>query len=62
MNNVYYSKTNKDKIWGRELSYTMTKGEFKEICGDNFNPQKVIDYINNTYGLLGTVTELHLEG
>lgn len=38
MNNVYYSKTNKDKIWGRELSYTMTKSEFKEICGDNFNP------------------------
>lgn len=62
MNSVYYSKVNKDKIWGRELSYTMTRGEFKEICGDHFNPQKVIDYINDTYGLLGTVTELHLEG
>ena len=61
MNNVYYSNINKDKIWGGELSYTMTKSEFKEICGDNFNPQKVIDYINDTYGLLGTVTELRLE-
>ena len=61
MNNVYYSKVSKDKIYGRELTYVMTKGDFKEICGDSFDPQKVIDYINDNYGLLGTVTELHLE-
>lgn len=62
MVNVYYSRTDKNKIYGRELSYTMEQGTYNEICEGTFNPQKVIDYINETYGLLGTVTELHLEG
>ncbi len=62
MVNVYYSRTDKDKIYGRELSYTMEQGTYNEICEGAFNPQKIIDYINETYGLLGTVTELHLEG
>lgn len=62
MVNVYYSRTDKDKIYGRELSYTMEQGAYNEICEGTFNPQKIIDYINETYGLLGTVTELHLEG
>ena len=48
-NSAYYAKVNPNKIWGRELCY-------------NFDPQKIIDYINETYGLMGVVTELHLEG
>ena len=62
MNSVYVSKVDKNDIIGRELSYTMTKDEFNEISGDKFNPQKVIDYINENGELLGTVTEIHLEG
>jgi hypothetical protein len=61
-NSVYYAKVDPNKIWGRELCYTMRNGDFHEICGDNFDPQKIIDYINETYGLMGVVTELHLEG
>lgn len=61
MKNVYYSNVNKDKIWGRELSYTMTRTEFNALAKQGFDPQKVIDYINESYGLLGTVTELRLE-
>lgn len=61
MTRVYYTKTKKEDIWGRELVYTVTRGEFNELCEGTFNPQKVIDYINANYGLLGTVTELHME-
>lgn len=61
-NSAYYAKVNPNKIWGRELCYTMQNGDFNKICGDNFDPQKIIDYINETYGLMGVVTELHLEG
>lgn len=50
-----------------EIEYTMTKEAFDEIANTrgnkNQNPgQYVIEYINDTFGLLGTVTELNVEG
>lgn len=62
MNNTYVSNIEKENIQKPELTYILTRASFKELTGDNFNPQKVIDAINDSYGLMGTVTELHIEG
>ncbi len=52
-----------EKFWGRELEYIMPRRTFedltKEVKGDKF--QFAMDYINQTYGLLGHVTSLVLE-
>lgn len=53
-----------DVFAGRELEYIMTKGMFdditKECKGDKM--QDALDYVNNTFGLLGWVTTLTIEG
>lgn len=53
-------------FWGRELEYVMPQGMYDSLAAEapkNVNPRDwVIDYINQTYGLLGTVTTLHIEG
>lgn len=49
--------------WGRELEYAMPRAMFddmtKDCKGDKY--QYAMDYINQTYGLLGHVTSLILE-
>lgn len=55
------------EIEGQELEYTMSRTLFNEIAGKRgdkkINPyQYVIEYINDAFGLLGTVTSLILEG
>lgn len=56
----------KKQIWGRELEYIMPEGMYRSLCAEapgNVNKRDwVINYINETYGLLGTVTTLHIEG
>lgn len=53
----------KKMFWGRELEYIMPRRTFedltKDVKGDKF--QFAMDYINQTYGLLGYVTSLVLE-
>lgn len=53
-----------DPFWGRELEYIMPRQTFNDLTkdckGDKF--QFAMDYINQTYGLLGHVTSLVLEG
>ena len=49
-----------------EIEYNISKSMFDEIAGTrgnkNLNPYVyVIDYINETFGLLGTVTALVVE-
>lgn len=50
-------------FWGRELEYVMPRAMFddmtKDCKGDKY--QYAMDYINQTYGLLGHVTSLVLE-
>jgi len=57
------SVSKEQKFWGRELEYIMPRRTFedltKEVKGDKF--QYAMDYINQTYGLLGHVTSLVLE-
>ena len=52
-----------EQFWGRELEYIMPRQTFedltKDVKGDKF--QFAMDYINQTYGLLGHVTSLVLE-
>lgn len=62
MVNVYHSNKKKEELWGQELIYSMPRKLFNEISGEKFDSQKVIDYINDTYTLLGVVTEIHIEG
>lgn len=49
----------------RELEYTMSSRMYDCLCEcapSNVNTKEwVINYINETFGLLGTVTEIHLE-
>lgn len=59
------ANTNK-VIWGRELEYIMPRGMYEDLRNQapkNVNAKDwVIDYINDTFGLLGTVTEIRIEG
>lgn len=43
-----------------ELKYVMSHSAYKEMLDLNGinSPKDVIDYINDTYGLLGTVVEV----
>lgn len=57
------SVSKEQKFWGRELEYIMPRQTFNDLTkdckGDKF--QYAMDYINQTYGLLGHVTSLVLE-
>lgn len=59
------ANTNK-VIWGRELEYVMPRGMYEDLRNQapkNVNAKDwVIDYVNETFGLLGTVTEIRIEG
>lgn len=59
------ANTNK-VIWGRELEYVIPRGMYEDLRNQapkNVNAKDwVIDYINDTFGLLGTVTEIRIEG
>ena len=59
------ANTNK-VIWGRELEYVMPRGMYEDLRNQapkNVNTKDwVIDYVNETFGLLGTVTEIRIEG
>lgn len=53
-----------DPFWGRELEYIMPRQTFEDLTKDckTNKFQYAMDYINQTYGLLGHVTSLVLEG
>lgn len=59
------ANTNK-VIWGRELEYVMPRGMYEDLreqAPKNVNAKDwVMDYVNDTFGLLGTVTEIRIEG
>ena len=59
------ANTNK-VIWGRELEYVMPRGMYEDLreqAPKNVNAKVwVMDYVNETFGLLGTVTEIRIEG
>ena len=54
-----------NNFWGREIEYVMPRDEFEAIANKrerNVDPWRfVLDYINDTFGLLGTVTALSVE-
>lgn len=57
----------KKEIWGKEIEYVMNKEQFDALAdtrgNKNINPYVyVIETINETYGLLGVVTSLSVEG
>lgn len=53
-------------IWGRELEYVMPRGMYEDLrnqAPQNVNAKDwVMEYVNDTFGLLGTVTEIRVEG
>lgn len=54
-----------ENFWGKELEYIMPRQMFNDLTKDCTKADKfqfAIDYINQTYGLLGHVTSLVLEG
>ena len=59
-----YDVRKKEHFWGRELEYIMPRQTFEDLTKDckTNKFQFAIDYINQTYGLLGHVTSLILEG
>ena len=50
-------------FWGRELEYVMPRQTYEDLTKDckGDKMQYAMDYINQTYGLLGHVTSLVLE-
>ena len=54
----------KEDFFGRPIEYVMTSGLFDAITEDckGDKNQFAIDYINDTYGLLGHVTTITIEG
>ena len=54
----------KELFWGRELEYIMPRQTFVDLTKDckGDKVKFALDYINQTYGLLGHVTSLVLEG
>lgn len=54
-----------NNFWGKEIEYVMPRDEFEAIASKrerNVDPWKfVLDYINDTFHLLGTVTALSVE-
>ena len=54
-----------NNFWGKEIEYVMPRDEFEAIaskCERNVDPWRfVLDYINDTFHLLGTVTALSVE-
>lgn len=54
-----------NNFWGKEIEYVMPRDEFEAIASKrerNVDPWRfVLDYINETYNLLGTVTALSVE-
>ena len=54
-----------DNFWGKEIEYVMPRDEFDAIASKrerNVDPWRfVLDYINETFHLLGTVTALSVE-
>ena len=54
----------KEQFWGRELEYIMPKAMFEDMTKDckGDKNQYALDYINQTFGLLGHVTTITIEG
>lgn len=54
-----------NNFWGKEIEYVMPRDEFEAIASKrerNVDPWRfVLDYINETFHLLGTVTALSVE-
>ena len=54
-----------NNFWGKEIEYVMSRDEFEAIASKrerNVDPWRfVLDYINDTFHLLGTVTALSVE-
>ena len=54
-----------NNFWGKEIEYVMPRDEFDAIAAKrerNTDPWMfVLNYINDTFGLLGTVTALSVE-
>jgi hypothetical protein len=54
-----------NNFWGKEIEYVMPRDEFEAIASKrerNVDPWRfVLDYINDTFHLLGTVTALSVE-
>lgn len=54
-----------NNFWGKEIEYVMPRDEFEAIASKrerNVDPWRfVLDYINDSFHLLGTVTALSVE-
>lgn len=55
-------------FWGKEIEYVMPRDEFDAIAAKREGKERntdpwmfVLNYINDTFGLLGTVTALSVE-
>lgn len=52
--------------WGKSLEYVMPRNMYESLRNEapkNVNAKDwVIEYVNETFGLLGTVTEIRIEG
>ena len=55
---------NPESFWGRGIEYIMPREMYEDITADvkGDKAQAALDCINNTFGLLGHVTTITIEG
>lgn len=61
MKQIFLKDIKPEDVRYKEISYTLSKDSFNVLLGEKKNINDVFKAINETYGLLGTVTEIKVK-
>lgn len=61
MKQIFLKNVKPEEVKYKEISYTLSKDSFNSLLGEKKNINDVFKAINETYGLLGTVTEIKVK-
>lgn len=61
MKQIFLKDVKPEDVRYKEISYTLSKDSFNVLLGEKKNINDVFKVINETYGLLGTVTEIKVK-
>mgnify|MGYP004533130159 CR=1 FL=1 len=61
MKQIFLKDVKPEDVRYKEISYTLSKDSFNALLGEKKNINDVFKAINETYGLLGTVTEIKVK-
>ena len=61
MKQIFLKDVKPEDVRYKEISYILSKDSFNVLLGEKKNINDVFKAINETYGLLGTVTEIKVK-